>query len=328
MSSPPDTSAEPIFRIAQGFMAAKYLFAANELGLFPALPDDGADLGALAAATGVPPRTLRMVADALVTLGVLTKDGTTYRHTPASRTYLSGRTPHDVSAFLRFWDRLSYRGWMGFTDAVRADAVALGGVAPSDDDLRVLLEGIEAITVAGATNLARSYDFGRHRKLLDLGGGTGSFVIELGARYPELTGTLFDINPGLATTRLRDAGLADRFAVVEGDFFSDPIPGAHDVILMSSILHMHRPTQNQTLLRRTREHVPPGIRLLLLDFFTDASRTQPPFAALMAGEFLVVEGGDSYGVDEVGTWLRETGWRVESSRPAEGAATLIVAEAV
>ena len=323
----PDVAPEPIFRIAQGFMAAKYLFAGNELGLFTALPDDGATLDALANATGVPSRTLRMVADALVTLGILTKEGSLYGHTAASRTYLSGRTPHDISAFLRFWDRLSYRGWTGFCDAVRADAVGIGGVTPTEEDLRVLLEGIEAITVSGARALGRAYDVGRHERLLDLGGGTGSFTIHLGREHPSLTGTLFDLNPALATTRIAEAGLAARFAVVEGDFFADPIPSGHDVILMSSVLHMHRPAQNRALLQRTRQHAQPGTRLLLLDYWTDATRTSPPFAALMAGEFLVVEGGDSYGVDEVREWLEQTGWRFDEHRPVDGASSLILAEA-
>lgn len=40
---------EPIMRLASGFMAAKHLFAANELGLFEALADSRATIDDLAA---------------------------------------------------------------------------------------------------------------------------------------------------------------------------------------------------------------------------------------------------------------------------------------
>ena len=52
-----DVTPEPIVRIAQGFMAAKFMFAANELGLFEALSDSQADLDALASRTGLTRRS-------------------------------------------------------------------------------------------------------------------------------------------------------------------------------------------------------------------------------------------------------------------------------
>ena len=64
------------------------------------------------------------------------------------------------------------------------------------------------------------------------------------------------------------------------------------------------------LLRRTRQCVPDGARLLLADFWTDVTHTQTTFAALMAGEFLVITGeGDVYSEEEAHGWLKATGWR-------------------
>ena len=39
-----DITPEPIFRVASGFMAAKHLFIANEIGLFDQLADGSASL--------------------------------------------------------------------------------------------------------------------------------------------------------------------------------------------------------------------------------------------------------------------------------------------
>jgi SAM-dependent methyltransferase len=330
----PSASPEPIFRVAQGFMAAKYLFAANELGVFAALPAEGATLPALAEATQIPARTLRIVLDALVGLELLAAasggsrgDGKTYRHTPATELFLSRRHPADISAFLKFWDRLSYRGWIEFSQSVRTGRVGFGGAAPSQEDLRVLMDGIEAITVGSALGLAEGYDFGAHERLLDLGGGAGAFVQEIARRWPKLRGTLFDLAPEAAARRFEAIGLTERFSVMEGDFFVDPLPDGHDVVLVSSVLHMYLPEQNVALLRRARGAVPEGARLLLLDFWLDESRSQPLFNALMAGEFLVVDGGDSYPRSAAEAWLAQSGWSFEGTVSLPGPASLILGRA-
>jgi hypothetical protein len=56
----PDATPDLIFEIANGFMAAKHLFVANEVGLFAALEESPASLDDLAKRTEVPQRTLRL----------------------------------------------------------------------------------------------------------------------------------------------------------------------------------------------------------------------------------------------------------------------------
>jgi hypothetical protein len=325
MGQPTGPTPAAIFRIAQGFMAAKYLFAANELGVFAALPPAGATLAELAAATGVPPRSLRIVLDALVALELLTRDGATYRHTPSTEAFLSRRHPTDVSAFVRFWDRLSYPAWVDFADTVRSARIRLGGAPSSPDDLAIMTAGIGAITALSTHALGAAYDFAPHRRLLDLGGGTGDYVVHLGRRFPALTGTVFELAPDAAARTIADAGMRDRFAVVEGDFFVDPLPDGHDVVLLAATVHMYLPDQLTALFRRIHAGSAPGTRLLLLDFWLDATRTQPLASALMAGEFLVVEGGDAYSVDDAHAWLAASGWRFDEHRALPGAVSLIIA---
>jgi hypothetical protein len=67
--------------------------------------------------------------------------------------------------------------------------------------------------------------------------------------------------------------------------------------------------------------------LLLVDSWTDPTHTQPPIAALLAGEFLSISGeGDVYSVADVAGWLGETGWQLVEHRPVAGPVSAIVAE--
>ena len=64
----PAITPEPIMKIALGFMAAKYLFAASEIGLFEALARGPANLEELANQIAVRLRTTGIVAAALISL--------------------------------------------------------------------------------------------------------------------------------------------------------------------------------------------------------------------------------------------------------------------
>src|SRR5215213_8491076 len=69
--APEAPAPDAILRIATGFMSARHLFVAAELGLFAALADGPRDLDELASVTEVPRRTARITADAMVALGLV-----------------------------------------------------------------------------------------------------------------------------------------------------------------------------------------------------------------------------------------------------------------
>jgi SAM-dependent methyltransferase len=325
----PDVSPELIFQVANGFMAAKHLFVATEVGLFEALGDAPATLDDLAHRTGVPRRTLRIVADAMVALGFLTRQGNDYQNTPVAATFLSGRTPTDLRPALRYWNRLNYPRWGELEAVVRTEQAVFGEFAFTAEEQQLYTEGVEAITAGTARALAITYDFARHRRVLDLGGGMGSFLLALLRQHPHVEATLFDVPAvaALAHQQLAGSPVATRLRIVEGNFFTDPLPEDHDAILLANVCHNFLPERNRALLGRVHACAPAGARLLLVDFWTDPTHTQPLTAALMAGAFLLVTGeGDVYSAEEGRDWLQATGWRVLAHHPLAGPTSVMVAE--
>ena len=55
-----EVTPDSIFQIASGFMAAKHLFVANEVGLFTQLAEGSATLDDLTQRLGLPRRTTRI----------------------------------------------------------------------------------------------------------------------------------------------------------------------------------------------------------------------------------------------------------------------------
>ncbi len=317
-----------IMQTAMGFMAAKHLFAANDLGVFEALGQGPANLDELAARTSVPRRTLRISVDAMVALGFVVREGDTYKNGPVAATFLAGRTPADLRPFLRMWDRISYSAWSHLEGCLRTDTATPTDLDAGNRD--VFLAGVEAVTAGPAHALAASYDFSGHKRLLDLGGGTGSISCAIANRYPDITATIFDLPRVVPMTRERLAalGLSSRIVAADGDLLQGGYPRDHDVVLLANIVHYFDGERNRAVLRHAREAMATGSRLLALDFWTDASHTQPVAAAMMAGEFAVQLGGDVYSVDDFRGWLEATGWRYIEHRQLAGPFSLIVAEAV
>ncbi len=326
-----NVTPEPIMKVASGYMAAKHLFVANEIGLFEKLAGKPATLDELARHTGVPRRTLRIVADAMASLGFLNKQDGRYRNSAAAETFLGGGPGTDLRPMLRFMNRLRYPHWVDLEAAIRTDGGHTKWGQMTEEEQRIASEGIAAWTIPTAAALAADYDFGRHRHVLDVAGGIGDFLVALLRRHPALAGTLFELPHTAAVARRALAGKPElaRIKIVEGDLFKDPLPEGADAVIIANVVHILSPARNLDMFRRVRRQAGAGARLLLVDFWTDPTHTEPAAAALMAGEFLLFAGeGDVYSAQEVQGWLAETGWRPLEHRPLNGPASVIVAETI
>jgi hypothetical protein len=324
-------TSDLILQVATGYMAAKHLLVANELGIFQHLASGPQTLDQLAKSVGVARRTLRILADALVALGFIARQDGQYWNGPAAAHYLSGSGPADLRPFLRGANRVSYPAWNGLEEAVRADRAPTRWGRLSEEDQETFSAGIEVFTAAPAAALAKRYDFGNHQRLLDVGGGTGSFLVAILTRHPGLLGTLFELptTAPVALRRLAGEDCAARVEVVAGNVFEDALPSGHDAVLLANVSHLFTPEHNLQLLSRIRQAVFLGARLLWVGPWTDTGHTQPALAALLAGEFLIMGGeGDVYSAEEGSAWLAETGWRRVRQEALVAPESVIIAEAV
>src|SRR5437870_1959380 len=95
---PPDGLDPDLFAfLGAGFMSAKLLCVAGELDLFARLGDGPRSLDELVTATGLPRRSLRVIVNCLVAMGVLELEGVErYRNSAAAQAFLAGRSDVDV----------------------------------------------------------------------------------------------------------------------------------------------------------------------------------------------------------------------------------------
>jgi hypothetical protein len=111
------------------------------------------------------------------------------------------------------------------------------------------------------------YDFSRHRRMLDIGGNTGEFVLAVCDRNPDLRGTVFDL-PGVVRIGQRvQVGREsfDRVEFVGGDAFSDDAPRGADLVSFKSTLHDWPADRAERLLEQGWAALEPGGTLLIFE---------------------------------------------------------------
>ena len=112
-----------------------------------------------------------------------------------------------------------------------------------------------------------TYDFSKHRCLLDVGGGDGSFLRAVAAAAPELSVILFDL-PAVAAqaeSRFAAAGLGSRARAVGGDFHTGTLPEGADIISFVRVLHDHDEADVARILRAAHAALPSGGTLLVAE---------------------------------------------------------------
>jgi SAM-dependent methyltransferase len=111
------------------------------------------------------------------------------------------------------------------------------------------------------------YDFAPHRRMLDVGGNSGEFVLQLCRRYPELRGTVLDLplvcEIGMEHTLAEPEH--DRISFIESDVRSEPLPLGYDIIVFKSMLHDWPTQEARQFIDKAARAVSPGGSLLIFE---------------------------------------------------------------
>lgn len=114
------------------------------------------------------------------------------------------------------------------------------------------------------TAVAAAYDFGRHRLIVNVGGGRGGLLSAVLERYQRVRGVLFDQAQVVANADLIDGELQKRCSLAGGDFFHSVPPNA-DAYVLKRIVHDSDDDGAIDLLRRCRAAVRPDGRILVVE---------------------------------------------------------------
>lgn len=268
--------AKALFDLCAGFVYSQILAACVRLRVFDVLRDGPLSIEALAIRLELPPAATARLMEAAAGLQLTERRpggryglgllGLAIPMNPA----ITAMVEHHAALYADLRDPVALlRGGPADTalgrlwpyasahrhEALRADEVA---------DYSTLMAASQPLVAADILSV---YRFDRHRCLLDLGGGDGTFLTHVAEAAPALRLMLLDL-PAVAErakARFAAAGLGDRAVAVGGDIRTGPLPSGADVISLVRVVHDHDDDAAMAILRAARHGLEPGGTLLLAE---------------------------------------------------------------
>ncbi|MCL5125884.1 MAG: acetylserotonin O-methyltransferase [Deltaproteobacteria bacterium] len=300
-----DWTREKILQLGSAFWANKILLTAAELNLFSKFDKGPKTVDDLCQSEGWSPRGLTILLDALAAMGLLSKSPYDRYSTPKSLVNLLADDGRDSVLPMLLHMAHLWKSWTDLPEIVRGEKSSYGAGSHkwSDKEIDAFIGAMDVIARNVAIPIIGDLvDVDRFERLLDIGGGPGTYTAAFLSKNPKMTATIFD-RPNvieIAKRRLKEKGLISRVQFVEGDFNSDPLPNGHDLVWGSAVIHSNSRDQNRKLFKKVYAALSTGGRFLLRDHFLDKTRTEPVEGALFAVNMLAVtEAGNCYTFDEV-----------------------------
>ncbi|MET0675731.1 MAG: methyltransferase [Bradyrhizobium sp.] len=261
--------AADLFDLCAGFVYSQVLAACVRLRLFQQLQPGPLSVATLAARSSIAPDAMAMLLEAAASLRLLERRGEQrYGLGPLGAAMLgnpgiAAMVEHHCALYADLADPVALlRGQVADRQLARYWPYASGD-AGSDlghDAVSPYTALMSASQPMVADMVLGAYSFARHRCLLDVGGGDGSFLIAVGRSAPGLKLQLFDLPEVAAIARER---LGANATVTGGSFLSDPLPLGADVISLIRVLHDHDDENALALLAAIRAALPKGGTLVI-----------------------------------------------------------------
>ena len=300
-----------LLKLSGSYWETCALHAGVKLDIFSPLAARPQTATELAAEMGVAERGLGMLLDALTAMCLLDKQGDSYAASACAADFLDRSAPRYLGHIILHHHHL-VESWSRLDEAVREGGPVRNRVShePTPAERESFLLGMFNLAMLIAPKVAAHVDLAGCRRLLDLGGGPGTYAIHFCRQNPQLQATIYDLptTQPFAEATLQRFALADRIDFAAGDFLAGPLPGGFDVAWLSHVLHGEGPDACSKLLANACSALEPGGQLLVQEFILDGTRTAPLFPALFSLNMLLgTPHGQAYSEPELAALLQQAG---------------------
>ena len=302
---------ERILKTGNGYWESCALHAGVRLGVFDALDRRALSGEEAADRLNVTRRGLVPLLNALAAMGLLVKEGGRFSVAAEVRPFLV-RGSESYLGDILLHHHFLMESWARLPEAVTTGRPTRDGSARAVDPLRQesFLMGMFNLAMRLAPKVVEAVDLSGRARLLDVGGGPGTYAIQFCLKNPGLSAVVLDL-PGTRPFMERTAarfGVSDRVTFAEGDFTAGEFPGGFDAAWLSQILHQEGPDTCRALVARAARALAPGGVLLVHEFLLEDTMDRPLPPALFALNMLVgTDEGRAYSEGEVASMMAGAG---------------------
>jgi len=306
-----DWTVSDILQLSGSYWSACALHAGVRLDVFT--PLNGAALSAaeVAAACHCDPRAMEMLLHALAAIGLVDKQANGFIATDFAGQYLAKNAPGYLGHIIRHHHHLM-AGWSILHEAIQSGKPVRNRISHGDDaaERESFLLGMYNLASQLAPGIATAIDLSGCQRLLDFGGGPGTYAIHFCRQNPGLSAVVYDLpsSRSFAEETISRYALSSRISFIAGDYHQDPVPDGFDAAWLSHILHAEGPEGCETILRKAVDALKSGGMLLVQEFILNDAKDGPQFPALFSLNMLLgTAAGQSYSEGELCGMMEKAG---------------------
>jgi len=332
-------AAQKIIQLLAGKCLAQAVSVAAELGIADLLTDAPKSVEEIAADTFTHAPSLYRLLRALANHGIFAEvEGLRFTLTPLARCLRSDAP--DSTRNLARWtgSPLVWRALGELLHSVKTGGTgtqqAFGLTDPfayfseRPEQLQVFHDCMTDISRLNTPAIIEAYDFGRFRKIVDVGGSHGMLLSAILRRYPGPRGIVFDLPDAIerAQPAIAAGGLAGRVETIAGNFF-ECVPAGADAYILKQVIHDWDDAPAVAILRNVRQAIQPDGKLLVIEFVVPRPN-EPSLAKLLDLNMLAVTGGRERTEVEYRDLFAAAGFGLGAVHPAAGPQCVIEGVAV
>jgi O-methyltransferase domain len=327
-----ETPATDDSRIWDLFLSSAYqssVVAADDSGILAALSDEPATIQELAGKLDLDERATGILVRLLASLGLLVSRDDTFDLTLQARLYLLKSSPFywgpmlqvGVSAWHRdtLMEKLREKGSADTVGPLGIPQVSGDGRSIDDwasgnipmERARDVAMRMHSHSLPAAVGAARHYDFTGVHRILDVGGGSGCFMIAMTQAHPHLRCTIMEL-PAMcevAQSYIDSGEVLEKVNTVAVDMFRQTWPRGYDAVFFSNIWHDWNFRTCRWLAERTYEALPVGGRIMLHEMLLDNAGNGRTTAAAFSMLMLLATQGQQFTSVELRSILEGAGFR-------------------
>ena len=309
-----------LFQMITGYAVSQAIFVVAKLDVAEHVAAGPVPVEDLARKTKAGPDALYRVLRALASVGVFTETSPRrFANTPMSECLRPG-VPGSQHAGALMIASLCYPAfgelpWSIATGRPGFDKVfgapIFDYLSKHPDEGRCFDQAMSSIHGPETPAMIEAYSFARFQTIVDIGGGNGSTLLEVLRSAPRARGIVFDL-PGVvarAESTIRDAGLGDRCRIAGGSFF-ESVPKGADAYILRHIIHDWDDQKSIEILRRCREAMAPGGKVLVVESVVPTG-DEPHPSKWLDIIMLAVPGGRERTCAEYETLMATAGLKLE-----------------
>ncbi|HAO48443.1 MAG TPA: methyltransferase [Runella sp.] len=265
-----------LMQMVFGFIPARAISLAAELGIADLLKDGAKSVQELSVATDSHSRSLYRLLRVCASVGVFSENENNQFANTVLSDLLRSDSPESLKDFsIMIGDNTQFKTWGRFDYAVKTGQPAFDevfgmpyfdfiGINPKE--AKTFNDAMTGMSIGSSMAVLDAYDFSGINMLVDVGGGHGFLLASILNKYPDMQGINFDV-PALkadAEALFAQHGVSNRSHFDSGDFFQTVTTGG-DAYIMKHIIHDWNDQQCIAILSNCRKGIKKGGKVLLVE---------------------------------------------------------------